>query len=74
MSYVTTCITTDYKILRPFARNGILLKLQKMFISSLLAMIIPKVPQTRKNHKKSFSNGCENLQPSALHGIYGILL
>ena len=39
------CIKTNYKVLQPFARNGTLLKLQKMFISSLFAKIISKVLQ-----------------------------
>ena len=33
-----------------------------------------KVLQTRKKQKKSVSNGYENLQPSALHGIYTFII
>ena len=36
-------------------------------------MKIFKILQTRKKHKKSVSNGCENLQPSALHEIYNYI-
>ena len=40
-----------------------------MFIPDSLFNQIFKVLQTRKKHKRSVSNGCENLQPSTLHGL-----
>ena len=57
-----------YKILQPLARNGLLLKFQKTFISSLFAKIILKVLKTYNTMENTILYYALYLEPLKKYG------